>query len=69
MQLDMVTVYQQVGEQPAQILQQQAAEVSVSDAPDTQALRKAASGLVWTQSMRRMYTLVNRCGPFCCHMS
>ena len=59
-QLDMAAVYQRGGAQPAQLLQQCLLQPAAEGDPDLQALQQAARGVVWTHSMRRMYTLVNR---------
>lgn len=55
-------MYRREGDAPVQQLQQALAGGS-SETPDADvaALRKALKGVVWTRSMRRMYTLVERC--------
>lgn len=59
MQLNMAALYHSGGAEPAARLQQSLQQSADGD-EDAQALQKAASGIVWTHSMRRMYTLVNR---------
>ena len=57
-QLDILALYQSEGEAPVQRLAA-ALEGAPSQSSATASLQ-ALSGIVWTPSMRRMYTLVDR---------
>ncbi len=58
MQLDIPALYQSEGEAPMQRL---AAALGGAPSQGTEAASlQALSGIVWTPSMRRMYTLVDR---------
>jgi midasin len=72
-QIDLEAVFQREGEAPYQRLQQllagssdpdactaEALQMTPEDAEELEALRRALRGVVWTRSMRRMYTLVQR---------
>ena len=57
-QLDMAALYQSEGDVPVQHL---AAAISEANAHGREATSlQALAGIVWTPSMRRMYTLVDR---------
>lgn len=60
--LDMEAVYQREGDQPVVQLRQalEAAEGAAGQDPQLEGLRAALTGVVWTRSMRRMFTLVDR---------
>ena len=66
LQLDIQAVYEQGGE--AQVTQlQRALEDPQGAAPaDAEALRRMLGRIVWTPSMRRMYTLLSRWASHCC---
>ena len=55
----MEEVYKLEGDAPVQALHAALAATDSSDA--AAALRSALEGIVWTPSMRRMYTLLSRC--------
>lgn len=59
LQLDMEGLYQQEGRAPVQHLQ--AALADEKKRADAHAIGASLAGVVWTPSMRRMYTLLNRC--------
>ena len=62
-QLDMEAVYQREGDAPLRALQAgDGAEGAAApgDARDSEHIRSTLSGVVWTPSMRRMYTLLKR---------
>ena len=59
-QLDMPALYQQEGHTPFEALQERC-NAAEADAAATTAV-DAVSGIVWTPSMRRMYTLLARSG-------
>lgn len=61
LQLDPEALYQRDGAAPVQQLNERLAE-GAQDA-DTQALQAVLGGMVWTPSMRRMYTLLDRSAP------
>ena len=58
LQLDMPALYQQEGQQPFQELKTRPGQSAHS--PEEAAVQEAVSGIVWTPSMRRMYTLLDR---------
>ncbi|KAK9849644.1 hypothetical protein WJX84_000969, partial [Apatococcus fuscideae] len=58
--LDMPDLYQREGQQPFEALQTQLGQ-GTDLAPEEAAIQKSMSGIVWTPSMRRMYTLLDRC--------
>ena len=66
-QVDMEEVYIREGDAPlrrlaqACELQQQQEQQSSSSSSSSEALRAALNGVVWTRSMRRLYTLLDRC--------
>lgn len=62
----MAALYQSEGEAPVQRLAAALGNSSYS-AGDNEAAAslQALSGIVWTPSMRRMYTLVDRCVACC----
>ncbi len=72
-QLDMEAVYQREGDAPLRALQagHTADGAAAPDAgEDSEHIRSTLSGVVWTPSMRRMYTLVKKCDtlpppPYC----
>lgn len=57
MQLDMAGLYEQEGSAPVHLLQQ-----ALSDQASQDSSRDSMAGVVWTPSMRRMYTLTDRSG-------
>ena len=63
-QLDMDAVYEREGDAPLRALQAGRAIDGVA-APaageDSEHIRSTLSGVVWTPSMRRMYTLLKKC--------
>ncbi len=64
MQLDMEAVYKREGDAPLRALQAGEAPEGASvpgAGGDSEHIRSALSGIVWTPSMRRMYTLLKRC--------
>lgn len=59
--MDLHELYEREGGAPAAKLQQALAHSAESEPnANALALRTALSGIVWTASMRRMYTLVDR---------
>ena len=60
LQLDMPALYQQEGQHPFEALKARLGQ-GASTSPEEAAVQKAVSGIVWTPSMRRMYTLLDRC--------
>ena len=61
MQLDMEAVYQREGDAPLRALQ----AGDGAAAADGEHTRSTLSGVVWTHSMRRMYTLLKKCAGRC----
>ena len=55
----MPLLYQQEGQAPFEALQAHANQVPTLAQGDS-ALQSTAAGIVWTPSMRRMYTLLDR---------
>lgn len=60
LQIDPQELYQREGSVPAARLQQALQQEAQSSDAHMLALQAALSGIVWTASMRRMYTLVDR---------
>lgn len=62
LQLDVEGLYQREGELPLEVLRERVVQSSETSA-DVAAQSTAAmlAGVVWTRSMRRMYTLLDRC--------
>jgi midasin len=61
----MEAVYRKEGDAPIAALAAALAADGVDE--DTRCLQRALSGVVWTPSMRRMYTLVDRCATLVRH--
>ncbi|KAK9809153.1 hypothetical protein WJX72_010301 [[Myrmecia] bisecta] len=59
--LDMDELYTREGDAPVQRLQAALSAREENGSADTQALKNALRGVVWTPSMRRMYTVLDRC--------
>ena len=60
LQINPEELYQREGGVPAQRLQEALQSQAQSTDAHTLALQASLSGIVWTASMRRMYTLVDR---------
>ncbi len=60
LQIDPQELYQREGGEPQLRLQQALQLEAQNTDAHTLALQAALSGIVWTASMRRMYTLVDR---------
>ena len=63
-QLDMAAVYQEGAEEPAKLLLERLQQPSEDG--DIAALQQAVQGVVWTGSLRRLYTLTDRHVPSSC---
>ena len=59
LQMDMPALYQREGQAPFEALQR-AIDQGPAATLEEAAARNAVSGIVWTPSMRRMYTLLDR---------
>ena len=58
LQLDMEGLYEQEGNAPVQLLQKALSDQATGADPNPS--RDSMAGVVWTPSMRRMYTLTDR---------
>ena len=63
LQLDIQELYSREGEAPMQLLQQRLRQLSEAEEvdEDLRAQLSALQGIVWTNSMARLYTLLDRC--------